>query len=95
LKNAILGQCEVILGEAFDGFAIFVFHRNALYNEPRVDAQGEGDLLILRGRGEAKEEQEYDKIHLTPHPALRATFSLQEKDPSPEGRGCREAAGEG
>ena len=35
-----------------------------------------------------------------PHPALRATFSRREKDnaqvvPSPTGRGCREAAGEG
>lgn len=41
---------------------------------------------------------------VTPHPALRPTFSLREKGvkrsrralfPSPMGRGCREAAGEG
>src|SRR6266516_1597294 len=36
----------------------------------------------------------------SPHPALRATFSQREKDtpaecPSPSGRECREAAGEG
>src|SRR6266487_3225761 len=60
------------------------------------------ELKIWSGSWEPKKHKDTARRsrNQSPHPALRATFSQREKDtpaecPSPSGRGCREAAGEG
>src|SRR5207249_11893243 len=60
---------------------------------------------VISSRGTKKTGRKHKDVarrsrNQSPHPALRATFSQREKDtpaecPSPSGRGCREAAGEG
>src|SRR5580658_1411284 len=40
LRHAVFGECEIVRGQAFDGLAAFVFHRDFFDDQLRGDANG-------------------------------------------------------
>ena len=46
LGDAVFGDCEVFRGQAYDGFASFIFHVDGLDYQLSAGLEGGGGLLL-------------------------------------------------